>query len=477
MKSVQINSIANDDTSHSYIDLSWLDAFPIFKETVQGIAGRSQAPIELIVSVLLCVISLVCQYLIDVKRPWGNAGPTSLIIFTIALSGERKSTVERIATDVLRVFREKREKIDIQKTKEWSVLRELWEKQKKKIQKDITTKNPASAEYEQLEKVLLAHANSEPTRPFVCKMIQQDVTQAALTEALEKHCPSEALLTSEGDIALRGVISQVGIMNALWDASGVEVGRASTGNYSLRDARFSIGIGVQPLVFQEYLERKGDIGKASGFFARALFFYPKSTQGTRFIGENTPISLDSYTKRMSILLEENFGKFDARDSSKQVVEFSIEAGEELTRIHNRIERELQPGGDYERARDHASKLTENISRVAALLHFFETGQSQISLHELESAEKIVSGCSVVYKKLFSFSPQVVTDADALLSWLQERSRSPLFRRTRKNEVLQRGPSGLRRVARLDRAIDYLIENGLIRIIKCGRVTEIELIQN
>ncbi len=477
MSFFQDNSPANNDASHSYIDARWLDPFPIFKETVQGIAGRSQAPIELVVSVLLTVIALVCQYLIDVRRPWGSAGPTSLIIFTIALSGERKSTVERIATDVLRAFRERREKLDAQKTKEWSALWELWEKQKKKIQKDIVAKDSSSADYKQLEKALLAHANSEPMRPLVFKMIQQDVTQAALTEALEECCPSEALLTSEGDIALRGVISQVGIMNALWDASGVEVGRASTGNYSLRDARFSIGIGVQPLVFQDYLERKGEIAKASGFFARALFFYPKSTQGTRFIGESTSLNLDNYKKRMDFLLEENFKKFDARDSGKQVIGFSIEAGEELVRIHNSIEKELQAGGSYERARDHASKLTENISRVAALLHFFETGLSQISLPELASAEKIVTGCSVVYKRLFSFSPQVVTDADALFSWLQERSQSPLFRRTRKNEVLQRGPSGLRRAARLNRAVDYLVEKGLIRMVMHGRVTEIELTPN
>ncbi|WP_455231674.1 YfjI family protein [Geopseudomonas aromaticivorans] len=477
MESFKNNDIINGDASYSYIDLNWLDEFPIFKEAVQGIAERSQAPIELIVSVLLSVISLACQYLIDVKRPWGSTGPTSLIVFTIALSGERKSTVERIATDALRAFRERREKLDAQKTKEWSVLLELWSKQKKKIQKEIIEKDPVSPDYKQLEKNLLAHANSVPMRPFVFKMIQQDVTQAALTEALEEYCPSEALLTSEGDIALRGVIGQVGIMNALWDASGVEVGRASTGSYSLKDARFSIGIGVQPLVFQDYLERKGEAGKASGFFARALFFYPKSTQGNRFIGAKTSLNLDRYTKRMELLLEENFRKFDARDSEKQVVEFSAEAGEELVRIHNRIEKELQAGGIYERARDHASKLTENISRVAALLHFFETGLSKISTSELASAEKIVTGCSVVYKRLFSFSPQAVIDADLLLSWLQERSQSPLFRRTRKNEILQRGPSGLRRAARLNRAIDYLVENGVAKIVKCGRVSEIELVLN
>ncbi|TEN61516.1 DUF3987 domain-containing protein [Pseudomonas aeruginosa] len=469
------NDLAGNEDSYSYIDINWLDEFPVFKGAVLNIAAQTRAPIELVVSVVLAVIALVCQHLIDVRRPWGSTGPVSLIIFVIALSGERKTAVEKIATSILRSFEGGRKSLDFQKIKEWSVLWELWGRQKKKIQKNMLDEDMGSIAYQQLESALLAHANSEPVRPFVFRMIHQDVTDAALSKSLDQDCPSAALFTSEGDTALRRAINQVGMMNAFWDGSGVEVGRASTGYYSLKDVRLSIGIGVQPGIFQEYLERKGELGKASGFFARSLIFYPKSTQGTRFISGEVQVSMDGYTKRMEELLEENARKFDAKDANKLIVEFSAEAGGELIRIHNKIEKEIQCGGRYERARDHASKLTENISRVAALLHFFETGGTQISLPELSAVEKIVMGCSVVYKRLFSFSPQVVTDGDALISWLRARCDSSVFRRTRRNEILQRGPSGLRRATRLNRAVDYLVEKGLVREVVSGRVAEIELI--
>ncbi len=467
------SDLVGNEESYSYIDKDWLDAFPVFKESILGIAQKTQAPVELVLSVVLAVIALACQYLIDVRRPWGSVGPVSLIIFLIALSGERKTTAEKIATDVFRMFEEGRKALDAQRIKEWSVLWELWEKKKKQIQKQMLKEDWGSGEYQNLESALLAHANSEPVRPFVFKMVQQDATAPASSKALHQDCPSAALLTSEGDIALRGCINQVGAMNAKWDGSDIEVERVSTGHYSLRDVRFSIGIGVQPGVFQEYLERKGELGKASGFFARSLIFYPKSTQGTRFISGEVRLDLNRYTERMKELLEENVRKFDARDASKLIVGFSVEAGDELIRIHNRIEKEIRKGGRYERARDHASKLTENISRVAALLHFFETGGVEVSLSELLSAEKIVMGCSVVYKKLFSFSPQVVTDADALISWLRARCESSVFKKSRRNDVLQRGP--VRRAARLNRAVDYLVEKGLIREVVCGRVAEVELI--
>ncbi|KRP95832.1 hypothetical protein TX25_09640 [Pseudomonas lactis] len=469
------NKFGGNEDGCSSVGMEGIDSFPIFKDAVISIAQQTRAPIELVLSVVLAVVSLVCQYLIDVRRPWGSLGPVSLMIFSIALSGERKTAIEDIAAGALRAFEKKRRWSDSQKIKEWSVLLELWERQKKKIQKKMLDEGLMLSGYKQLESDLLLHAKSEPVRPPMFKMTHQDVTAAALSKALAQDCPSAALFTSEGDIALRGVINQVGMMNALWSGSGLEVGRASSGDFSLADVRFSIGIGVQPRVFEEYLERKGELGKASGFFARSLIFYPESTQGTRFIEGEVKIDLSRYEKRMEEILEENVKKFDGRDPSKSVVGFSAEAGEELIWLHNRIEKEMKVGGSYERARDHASKLIENISRVAALLHFFESGGTEISLSELSSAEKIVMGCSVMYKKLFSFSPQVVTDADALISWLQARCDSPLFRRTRRNDVLQRGPVGLRRATRLNRAVDYLVEKGRIREVVYGRVAEIELI--
>ena len=469
------NRLGCNDDGCLYVDISWLNSFPIFKGAVISISQQTRAPIELVLSGVLAVVSLVCQYLIDVRRPWGSAGPVSLIVFSIALSGERKTAIEDIAIGVLRGFEKKRRWSDSQKIKEWSVLLELWGRKKKNIQKKMLDESLTLSCYKKLESGLLEHAKSEPVRPPMFKMTHQDVTAAALSKSLAKDCPSAALFTSEGDIALRGVINQVGMMNALWSGSGFEVGRASSGDFSLADVRFSIGIGVQPRVFEEYLERKGEIGKASGFFARSLVFYPESTQGTRFIEGEVKIELSQYEKRMEELLDENVRKFDARDPSKSVVGFSADAGEELKRLYNNIEKETKVGGSYERARDHASKLIENISRVAALLHFFECGGTEISLAELSSAEKIVMGCSVMYKRLFSFSPQVVTDADALISWLQDKCPSPLFRKTRRNDILQRGPAGLRRATRLNRAVDYLVEKGRVREVVFGRVAEIELI--
>lgn len=63
-----------------------------------------QAPRALIFSGALTAISLVCQGLIDVCKPTGQCVPTSLMLLTIAGSGERKSTAENVFLGPIREF-------------------------------------------------------------------------------------------------------------------------------------------------------------------------------------------------------------------------------------------------------------------------------------------------------------------------------------------------------------------------------------
>ncbi|MBD1341704.1 DUF3987 domain-containing protein, partial [Pseudomonas aeruginosa] len=60
------------------------------------VVETTQAPIELVLASALTTISMLCQPLIDVKRPGEMTGPVSLLTIISANSGERKTTVEKI---------------------------------------------------------------------------------------------------------------------------------------------------------------------------------------------------------------------------------------------------------------------------------------------------------------------------------------------------------------------------------------------
>lgn len=83
--------------------LTALNEFPLLKDMLIEVAEATQAPLELVLASALSTISLLCQPLIDVERPGKMIGPVSLMVISIAQSGERKSTVESMFMGAVRV--------------------------------------------------------------------------------------------------------------------------------------------------------------------------------------------------------------------------------------------------------------------------------------------------------------------------------------------------------------------------------------
>lgn len=71
--------------------------FPqIIRNAVYEVEQHTQAPQALIAASVLGVISLACQNRIDVCRLNNLRSPVSLFLLTLAESGERKSTVDKL---------------------------------------------------------------------------------------------------------------------------------------------------------------------------------------------------------------------------------------------------------------------------------------------------------------------------------------------------------------------------------------------
>lgn len=74
--------------------------FPlIIRNAIYEVEQHTQAPRALISASVLGVISLACQNQIDVCRLSNLRSPVSLFLLTLAESGERKSTVDKLLMD------------------------------------------------------------------------------------------------------------------------------------------------------------------------------------------------------------------------------------------------------------------------------------------------------------------------------------------------------------------------------------------
>lgn len=145
--------------------------------------------------------------------------------------------------------------------------------------------------------------------------------------------------------------------------------------------------------------------------------------------------------------------------SKVTLIFSVPAQDEWERIFNNIEYSIRPGGEFCEARDYASKVAENIARLAGIFHAFEGYEgTKISVETLRSASNIVLWYANEFVSLFSPPDpllETIKDAYLLQDWLLKLFRSRNWQVVPKNFILQRGPNPLRNKARLDWALNCL----------------------
>lgn len=129
-------------------------------------------------------------------------------------------------------------------------------------------------------------------------------------------------------------------------------------------------------------------------------------------------------------------------------------------IFNQIEQSILPGGAFCENRDYASKVAENIARLAGVLHVIEGYEGvEISDETLKSATVIVLWYAQEFVRLFSPpSPSDVIDAHASLldEWLIRFVQSTGQLQISKTDLLQLGPNRLRRRDVLDIAIKRLV---------------------
>lgn len=102
--------------------------------------------------------------------------------------------------------------------------------------------------------------------------------------------------------------------------------------------------------------------------------------------------------------------------------FCPEAEQRMIEFYNKVESEMGMLGFLSDFKDYASKVTENMARVAALLHYFEGSGGDISLIAVEAAIQIISWYVDEYVRLFSKQQEstlVGSEAHDLYCWIKE----------------------------------------------------------
>lgn len=409
----------------------------------RSIARAVQCPEGLVGCSVLGAASLIVQGLRDVTND-GRVTPLSLYMLSIAKSGERKTAVDTLANRAIR----KHQKVE---------------------QARYTHEMKA---YQAAMKAL-AKGEIEPDKPIDPTMLVQDVTPDALIRGLITGHRVQGLFLSEGASFLNGyAMSQenqlrtAAALSSIWSAEAISQSRI-TGRFTADGRRLAIHLQVQPEVVANFLGN--DHLQAQGLIPRFLMSEPKSMIGTRRYGRVNILedhAFIAYDTQLAHLLEQPLPIDDYGDLSPRALVLSDAAYECWVDAYNAIEEASAPGGALENYQAYASKLAEQILRIAGVITTFEDPDA-VEIPEATMRGAIQLGNYFLHEAmrlLLGPADRQLARAKELLEWLK-RYPSPMALR----DVYRTGPKFVRSAAQARELLGILMEHGWVRQHE-GRLT-------
>lgn len=480
-----------ENVSQSVPEICPLSGLPLcIAGAVSEVHEKVKAPLPLVIASALGAISLACQDEIDVESGSGEIGPCSLFFMTIAESGDRKSTVDRIFTRSIIEFEDKKTKeYDKQIILHKSAMK-AWLHGEKILMSTMKKSDNVGSLYEQLTISLQEHNKIKPLEPIRQKLIYSNATPESIVHGMYRNWPSAGIMSDEAGGILNGqAMNDLAMLNQLWDGSTLTVDRKTTESFSLRNARLTISLMTQESSLRKFIERRDSIARGIGFLARCLIAKPQSMQGNRLLNDESDIFTyefeikDKYLKAFKVRLDSILANSsEARlqpGYRRKVLKLSNGAKKSWFDFYNFIEKKLTLSGEFSSVKDAASKIAENAVRMAAVFHFFEGRSGDISKESMDSA---VITCQIYinnFKNLFGmygYFSEDRRDVDKLVGWLKTTIR-PEFAgdQIKKNDVLKWGP--LRNIYELDKAINYLESQNALKKYDHEKTAWIQLIRN
>lgn len=461
-------------------DLPRFGEHSLLEGAVTEAARELQVSREMAMMCALGAMAAACQAHVDVQLPTGHRVPTSLMLLTIAESGERKTTTQKHFSEAILTANNEAYQANEKDVKAYRVEHELWAARKRQCEHRY--RKFAAQEEEDATRIALdeltEHLKVEPQPPQSGKFVYEDTTPPALVQMLHENTPNGCLLTSEANSIFSGkALSELDKLNTLWDGGDVIVDRISREGFILKNARLTLALMAQPSVITTFMSKRGVEARGTGFLARFLIIKPHPMAGQR-----------RHEKLSSLLRKEDFNCRVQQQlslpapSERQILLFSEEAADLWYGYSQQLEQEMQENNLYYYLKDHASKLLENASRLAAILHTFERQSDtevDINAATLKFCWEFARVCSRHFIEQLASEPQIITDANNLAHYLIKKAHLEDFPSKNRNaphgndipiakkrftltEIKQYGPSSLRGRAnstRLEAAVELLIKLG------------------
>lgn len=454
------------------------EAFPLDKlpdrlsAAVKAITDIVQVPVSLAAQSVIGACALVAQTRIMVEVPTRETVPASLFLFTIAASGDRKTTADKLALgpvyDFERELRQQFEPMQLQFTIDKAAYEAAMSKAKRDGGKD-----------RQAVKRNMEACGNPPTPPALPMLLVEDPTIEGVTKLLDEAYPSIGLFSDEGAKMLGGYSMQEerqassgAALSQLWDGKPIKRVRGTDVTKILDGRRVSVHLMVQPGVAMKLFGNKAL--RDQGMLSRMLVTFPKSLKGTRLWKEPPPETWDAveaYHKRLSGLLRQSFSRMDpeTRQLDFHTAKLQPEARDMWIGFSDMLERQQGPDQPLATVSDLASKMAQHALRLAAVISFFENGDELVTRGISPNAMRVGIALGEFYlsEALRLFNAGSVDEDSEHAAALIEFIRKERLERAGHRWLSRNCPDPIRPAKVLQRAIELLMDQGHLYRIQGG----------
>lgn len=452
--------------------------FPIramggLRAAAEAVHARTQAPLSMCAQSVLAAVTLAVQPHRDVELPGGGRKPLTGLFASVADSGERKTSVDRVA---LAPVYEVEEELRAQATEElrrYVADLAAWKEAAERIKKNGKGDRALICDG-------LLNLGPEPKAPPHPMLLVADPTPEALILHLADGRPSAGVFTAEGGLLVGGAafsedarMRTAALFNTLWDGEPIRRRRVLTGASFLPGRRCSMHVMLQPVVADGLF---GDpMLDGIGMLARVLLVAPVSTAGGRLfreVPEEARRDLAEYRQRVGALLRRKptTKPDDAGILDPALMLLSAAARRLWIEFFNDTEAAIAPGGRLTPIKAFAAKMAEHAGRLAAVLAVYDDPDAmEVPLPAMIGGIALAQHYGAEMMRLAgaaSIAPDLRLAA-RLLAWWQEQRGKPLHLAA----IYQHGPNALRDAATARRIVLLLEDHGYAEPLPPG--TEID----
>lgn len=451
---------------------------PRLRAAILAIVDIVQVPVSIAAQSVLGACSLVAQSRLTVELPTREHVPASVFLFSVAASGDRKSSCDKRALKPV---------YDREKSLRSKFESEQLQYNIDKIAYDAAISKSKSAGGKDREQVRrnLENCGKPPLAPPQPMLLVEDPTIEGVVKLLDEAYPSVGLFSDEGAKMLGGYSMQEdkrastgAALSQMWDGKPIKRVRGTDVTKFLSGRRVSLHLMVQPGVAMGLFGDKAL--RDQGMLSRMLVAYPKSLKGQRAWRDPSQEShdaLEAYYSRLDSLLGVAYDAMDpeTRELSFVVASLQPEARAMWIKFSDHIEKQQVVGGALEEISDLASKIAEHAARLAGIIAYYEgglkTARDGISAGAMSAGIQLGQFYLSEALRLYN-AGSVDEDSDnasALIEFIRKKEAKQVGMRW----LSRNAPKHIRPARVLKRAVEVLMEAGHLHPIKNGAQIEID----